>query len=278
MLNKKYDFLTLAEGVVKFNLIFFLTAIISIFYGYMSSERLYHIYEEQFVIIVVSLFCGKIYQYLNGYKFRNMEIKLSSLLLGYTIYVGFYLLLHYLFSNLDDDLLKSRIVSLLAGYVFWLTCTFLAKSNFMSKIIRFLHGTLEYKNLFHLFLMFNLAFLVMIIVMLSVGMLAGRSLFESIFVILYFEIAFIIFHIVIAKAVDYIWDANLLNQNKVSVLGLYCGAIFYIIKVNIISENVLGIISIESDVSLFALLALLLFWTFFIILFHFELRYPIKRR
>lgn len=277
-MNKRYSFLQILEGITKFNVIFFTLALFFAYFNKTSAERIYQMYEEQAIIIFFSILFGKIYQKIDNYKFFTKEIKLKSLFTGYTVYVVGYLLLEFLFTAVNGEELRSKLISLLAGWVYWVSVIWLSKNKIMDKLVRFLHGTLDYKNIFQLFVMFNIAFFMLILVMVSVGMLAGRSLFESIFIIIYFEAAFLIFHVVIAKAFDYIWNAETFEHKKISILGLYFASILYVTKLNVIDETLLGIASTKNNMSLFAVLTLILFWTFFAILFHFELKYPIRRR
>lgn len=277
-MNKRYSFLQLLEGITKFNIIFFIVSLFAMYFYKGISENIYIIYEKQLIIIIVSLLIGKIYQKMNNYKFLTKTIKLQSLLVGYTSYVVFFLLADFFTKEVDLEVLKSNIISLAIGYLYWFTVIWLSQLSFMSQLIKYLHSSLEYKNFYYLFLIFNIAFFILLLVMVSVGMLAGRSLFESIFVILYFELTFLVFHVVVAKAFDYIWSEEIVEQKKVSVLGVYFASILYVLKLNVIDETLLGFANTKNNMSLFAVLILILFWTFFILLFHFDLRYPNGRK
>jgi hypothetical protein len=161
---------------------------------------------------------------------------------------------------------------------YWVMILWFCSNSFMKPIIKFLQGTLDFQHFYQLFIMFNISFFILILIMIAVGMFAGRSLFESIFIIIYVELAFLVFHIFVGKIFDFIWSPETFDQKKVSILGLYIGSICYVIKIHLIDENLLGISVPKNDMSLFAALALISFWTFFAILFHFEIKYPMNKR
>ncbi|MEQ9115710.1 MAG: hypothetical protein RLN62_02830 [Rickettsiales bacterium] len=265
-MNKKISFLSILEGVVKFNIILFCFGVVFSLVKFPSVERFLFLFEEQFFLIISSILLGKIYQSAFGYKFSAASIKMQSIFFGYVVY-SLFRLLSGVFSSQESLLSISTLISFIVGFIYWYCIIFLSKNTFMKRIIDFLHGTVEYKSFFQLFWMFNVAFFVLIIVMISVGMLAGRSLFSSIFVILYFEVAFIVFNIFSAKFFDYLWSNNTFDQKKVSVMGLYFASIVYVLKINIIDENIFGILQANNDKAILAVAALISFWTFFVLLF-----------
>lgn len=87
---------------------------------------------------------------------------------------------------------------------------------------------------------------------------------------MYFEIAFIVFHVFLAKIFDYFWSYETYDQKKVSIMGLYFASILYVAKLNIINESFFGVMRIESTKAVLSVLALISFWTFFCLLFRFD--------
>ena len=266
-MNKKISFLLMLEGVVKLNIAFLFIIFLLMLIKDISTEKLLFLCEQQTLLILLSIFFGKVYQKTQGYKFRTQDIKMSSLLIGYTIYFCIYLISSLFFKEYNS---KNTFLGLVAGYAYWFGVTWLARNSFLDGFIRFLHGTIGYKSFFQLFWMFNIAFFVLIFVMISVGMLAGKSLFGSIFAILYFEIAFIVFHVFLAKIFDYFWSHQTYDQKKVSIMGLYFASILYVAKLSIINESFFGVMRIESTKAVLSVVALISFWTFFCLLFRFD--------
>jgi len=178
-------------------------------------------------------------------------------------------------------LLLLLVLSLTFGAMYWHIVVSLQQLSILSSIIKFLDIEFTYKDFIHLVLILNAAFFVIIAAILMIGPVNNRSIVESLFVIAYLEAAFFVFHFVVAKIVDMIWHSNNIKFGNVSMLGMTLGSICYVSKINIIDKSLLNLFYLNSDkgfAPLLAVVTLILFWSFFALLFHFEVKYPLKGR
>ena len=156
---------------------------------------------------------------------------------------------------------------------------YLTNLSMFSSTMHFLGNGFSYKQLFYIFVMLNIVFLAVTIVLLVIGPVSGKTFFQTLFIILYFQAAFFIFHIVVSKIVDIVWLPTNANKDKVSLLGVFCGSIIYATKFAIIDKQLLHIVSKHGNKApLIAVLVIMSFWAFFYFLFHIEIKYPLRKR
>jgi len=173
-------------------------------------------------------------------------------------------------------------LSLVMGLLYWIIVVALSKSSFLNFIIKFLDVDFTYKDFLRVILIINLFFAATLFIACFVVPHSSldRDIFSSIFVILYFEIAFFVTHFVVAKIVDLIWHRKDKVFSNASMLGLILGSMFYVIKINVIDKSLLHLFyfsPVKGASPLIAWVALVVFWSFFALLFHFEVKYPLKR-
>jgi hypothetical protein len=173
-------------------------------------------------------------------------------------------------------------LSLVIGLLYWFVVVALSNSSFLNFIIRFLDTDFTYKDFIKVVLIINAFFAVTLFCAYLVVPYSSldRNIFSSIFVILYFEAAFFVIHFVVAKIVDLIWHRKDKVFSNASMLGLILGSMFYVIKINVIDQSLLNLFyfaPIKGSLPLVAWMTLVVFWTFFALLFHFEVKYPLRR-
>jgi|GEM_PF-3442755 len=280
----KLHYRQLLEGIVKFNILFFFVMMAMIYFKYASFEEYYSILGNQLFLIFFTIVFSRCYLKLHNKTIDAMAVTRQSLYIGlvgtviftyfHGVYIGDF--------PFNAHLLLLLVLSLTFGAIYWhLVISLQDLPIVFNNIIKFLDTEFTYKDFINVVLMLNAAFFVILAMVVMIGPENDRSIVESIFVIIYFQAAFFIFHFVVAKIVDMVWNKKNTKFSNVSMLGMTIGSICYIAKINIIDKSLLNLFYFSPNkgpTPLLAVLTLFLFWSFFALLFHFEVKYPLKGR
>lgn len=282
-MKSKLSYRNLLEGIIKFNIIFCAVILYMIYRGKVSFEEYYTILGQQLYLVFFTFIIAKAYLKFHGYKTGDSNITRESIYIGL---VGTVIFTYFRGVYMGDfpfniHLLLLLAMSLTFGMVYWHVVFALKKMNFLDRVIRFLDIEFTYKDFIYLMIILNASFLAIIAMIALVGPITNRGLVESVFVLVYFQIAFFVFHFVVGKCVDSVWHQKTTKFGNVSMFGMVMGSICYITKINVIDKSLLHLFYFSSDkggTPLFAVIILSLFWVFFALLFHFEVKYPLKKR
>ena len=282
-MKSKISYRNLLEGIIKFNIIFLVVILYMIYRGKVSFEEYYTILGQQLYLVFFTFIVGKAYLKFHGHNFNDTTMTRESIYIGL---VGTVIITYFRGVYIGDfpfniHLLLLIAMSLAFGLVYWHVVFALKRMSFLDRIVNFLDVEFTYKDFVYLVMILNAAFIAIIGLLVLVGPQTNRGLVESVFVIVYFQIAFFIFHFVVGKCVDTVWHQKTTRFGNVSMLGMVVGSICYVTKINIIDKSLLHLFYFSSDkggTPLFAVMTLVLFWVFFALLFHFEVKYPLKKK
>ncbi|MCH9754112.1 MAG: hypothetical protein K0T99_04345 [Alphaproteobacteria bacterium] len=282
-MKSKLSYRNLLEGIIKFNIIFFVVMLYMVYSGRVGFEEYYTILGQQLYLIFFTFLVGKAYLKFHGHKTSDSSMTRESVYIGL---VGTVIITYFRGVYLGDfpfnvHLLLLVVMSLVFGMVYWHVVFALKKMTFLDRVVSFLDIEFTYKDFVYLVMILNASFIAIIAMVLLVGPQTSRGLVESLFVIVYFQIAFFIFHFVVGKCVDFVWHKKTTKFGNVSMLGMVMGSIFYVTKINIVDKSLLHLFYFSSDkggTPLFAVVTLILFWVFFALLFHFEVKYPLGKK
>ena len=282
-MKEKLSYRKLLEGGIKFNILFFVLAMLAIYRGMASFGGYYDVLGRQLFLIFSTLIFAKIHLNITTKTADRFAVNRESLCVGLVSTV-IMLYLHGVYIvglPFNIYLLLLIVLSLSLGTLYWFIIIALSKISFLDKLIAFLDIEFTYKDFIHLMMMLNTVFFVIMAVALLVVPDSDRDLFGSVFVVIYFEVAFFVLHFIVAKIVDIIWHKNNHIFGNVSMFGMVIGSICYVVKLNVIDQNLLHLFyfdATKSSTPLLAVVTLVLFWSFFALLFHFEVKYPLKGR
>jgi hypothetical protein len=147
----------------------------------------------------------------------------------------------------------------------------------MKWYIQLLDSKLSYKNLSQIFLLLNISCGLFIFFLLFFN--NKYSVVECIFLLVYFEISFFVFHVIVAKFIDLLWSNSSLKSDAMSLFGFIVASVFYVIKLKLVDESFFKIFEdayINDSKGLVLMIVLSLFWTFFALLFNFKITLPRK--
>jgi hypothetical protein len=285
-MSTKLSYREILEGIVKLNVLFFVVMIFMIWQGVegVTFDTYYYMLGLQLFLVFFSIVFAKIYMKFHKTKVQTMEVTNQSVYIGL---VATNILLCMCGMYLGDFSLNAHLfllvsLSLFGSFVFWFSVFFFQSIKvFLKHLLKFLDTEFTYKDFIYVVIIMNSAFFVIIAAVLLMGPTNGRNIFESLFVIFYFEAAFFVTHFVVAKIVDLAWNSKNEKTWNVSMLGMIMGSIFYITKINVIDKSVLNLFyfdSTQGSTPILAVVTLMLFWSFFALLFHFECKNPLKGR
>ncbi len=273
---------SLFEGIVRFNIIFFIVALCMFYVKTMDVATYYHLLSTQFLVIILTVMFAKFYDTLRNHnKFKESKITNKAIYIGFidTLIVMYICGLIFGYFSWNIKSLHTIFNELIFGILFWMIILYLAKLQLFDRIIKFLTNAFTYVQIFYIFAMLNLIFFAITIVFFTIAPGSGRSFFETIFIILYFQAAFFVFHIAVGRIIDIFWLPDKANYNKVSLLGIFLGAIIFVTKIAIIDQEILNIVYTHGiKAPMIAALSIMAFWSFFYFLFHIEVQYPLKHK
>jgi hypothetical protein len=254
-----------------------------IYRGKVTFEEYYTILGQQLYLVLFTLIIGKAYLKFHGHKASEFNMTKESMYIGL---VGTVIFTYFRGVYLGDfpfniHLLLLVVMSLTFGMVYWHVVFALKRMSFLDRVVNFLDIEFTYKDFVYLVMILNAAFVAIIAMVVLIGPYTNRGMVESLFVIVYFQISFFIFHFVVGKCIDLVWHKKTTKFGNVSMLGMVIGSICYIAKINIIDKSLLHLFYFSSDkggTPLFAVFTLALFWIFFALLFHFEVKHPLKKK
>lgn len=277
--DRPVEFKALLEGFVKLNVLLFVVCIILIYVQKLAVEDYFLFLRNQALLLIVASLVAKGYEYIrHGVPFKELAIKKRSLFIGSLVTMVTLYSCGLIFGQLPLSVgtLYLFLYHLLLALTYWAVVIVLARSGLMDKLIDLLNTCIEYKEFLRLFLIFNLAFF-FIVLMILIAASHNKNLLEIAFIVLYFEISFIIFHIAVAQFVDLIWMPPNKKANNISLFGICLGSVIYAVKFNIIDRRLIGADVAYDKFLLTAIVALLLFWVFFTLLFHLEWRNLLRK-
>lgn len=285
-MNTKINYREMLEGMVKFNVLFLVVMMFMIWQKIegVNFDSYYRMLGLQVFLVFFSVIFGKVYLKINKIKVGAMQVTQKSIYIGLlaTVIMMYICGLHAGDFTLDAHLLLLVSLSVIFGFIYWYCVFFFQKTEvFLKKLIKFLDTEFTYKDFLHLVIIMNAAFFVIIAAVVLMGPTKGRNIFESLFVIFYFEAAFLAMHFIVAKIVDIAWHGKNQKVGNVSMLGMVMGSVFYITKINVIDQSLLNLFYFDAtkgSTPLLAAITLILFWSFFALLFHFEVKMPLKGR
>lgn len=277
--DRPIEFKALLEGFVKLNVLLFVVCIMLIYAQKLIVEDYFLFLRNQALLLIIASLIAKSYEYfMHGIPFKELAVKKKSLFIGslgtMVVLYSCCLIFGRLPLNIETPYLL--LYHLLLALTYWAVVIVLARSNLMDKLIELLNTCIEYKEFLRLFLIFNLAFF-FIVLMILVAASQNKNLLEIAFIVLYFEISFIVFHIAVAQFVDLIWMPPNKKANNISLFGICLGSVIYAVKFNIIDRRLIGAAVAYDKFLLTAIVALLLFWVFFTLLFHLEWRNLLRK-
>jgi hypothetical protein len=278
--DRPIEFKTLLEGFVKLNVLLFVVCIILIYSQKLAVEDYFLFLRNQALLLIVASLIAKGYEHIrDSIPFKELAVKKKSLFLGSLVTLVILYSCGLIFGQLPLSIETSYLLlyHLLLALTYWAVVIVLARSNLMYKLIELLNTCIEYKEFLRLFLIFNLAFF-FIVLMILIAESQNKNLLEIAFIIFYFEISFIIFHIAVAQFVDLIWLPPNKKANNLSLLGICLGSVVYAVKFNIIDRKLIGADVSYDKFLLTAIVALILFWVFFTLLFHLEWKSLLRRK
>jgi len=285
-MSTKMSYREILEGIVKLNVLFFFVMIFMIWQGIegVSFDTYYHMLGLQVFLVFFSILFSKLYLKFHKMKVEDMQVTKKSIYMG-LIATNILLCMCGMYFgdfSLDAHLFLLVSLSMFGSFVFWFSVIFFQSIEvFLKHLLKFLDTEFTYKDFIHLVIIMNAAFFVIIAAVILMGPTNGRNIFESLFVIFYFEAAFLAIHFIVAKIVDMAWHSKNQKIGNVSMFGMVMGSIFYITKINVIDQSVLNLFYFDSTIGstpLLAVITLILFWSFFALLFHFEGKNPLKGR
>jgi len=277
--NRKITLRALCEGVVKFNVLLIVVCAIFFYLERLHVQEYFHFMKNQFLVITLTCLFGKCYEKI----MRSIPFAQPSLY-KYSIFASTFasVLCIYLYGMLTGyfvmkiELLYLLSYHLVLSAIFWMIVIMLYRSSLMSKFIALLDTCFSYKDLYKLFVIFNAIFFIVIFSIIAEAS-SNKNLLEVVFIVLYYEISFLVCHMVIAHCVDLVWRSPIKKTKDFSLFGICIGSMVYMLKLNIIDKKLIGATT-SYDISLLAsILVLILFWIFFTILFHIKEKYILKR-
>jgi hypothetical protein len=274
------SFKLLLEGFVKFNVLFFCVCLVLFYIKRLQVQDYFHFMKNQMLLVVIATLFAKCYERVRReVPFKELNANKMSFFFGTLFSVIFLYASALILKRLP---MKAWVFYLLLYHfllavTYWAVILILGKSNLMKNLIKLLKTCIEYKNFFKLFVIFNVAFFVVVLTVL-VAASQHKSILEIIFVVFYFEISFLIFHIAVAHLVDFIWLPENKKPNNVSLLGVCVGSVIYALKFNIIDRKLIGSFATYDKFLLVAIVSLILFWIFFTLLFHLRWNNLLKRK
>jgi len=282
-MKEKISYRQLFEGGIKFNFLLFILAMLDIYLGTGSFDEYYSILGMQLFVVFSTLSSALIYKKIHDKSERGDFVRKEGLLVGGVVTVVLMYLRGLYVDEVPFDIYLWLFVflSLAMSVLYWLIIISLSNMRFLNRLIRFLDTEFTYKDFIFLITTLNVLFFIIISMLLIIAPGNDRNLFESLFVLIYFESAFFILHFIIAKIIDMVWHKGPSTFTNVSMLGVIMGSIFYVIKINVIDQSLMHLFyfdSTKSSAPLLAVVTLILFWSFFALLFHFEVKYPLKGR
>lgn len=285
-MNAKINYREILEGIVKFNVLFFFVMIFMIWQGIegVSFDSYYHMLGLQVFLVFFTIVFAKLYLRFHKMKVQSMQLTKKSMYMGLVVtIIVLYICGMYAGSfSLDAHLLLLVSLSVIFGFIYWYSVFFFQSTEiFLKHLLKFLDTEFTYKDFIHLVIIMNAAFFVIIAAVILMGPTNGRNIFESLFVIFYFEAAFLAIHFIVAKIVDMAWHSKNQKVGNVSMFGMVVGSVFYITKINVIDQSILNLFYFDATKGsspLLAVITLILFWSFFALLFHFEGKIPLRGR
>ncbi|NRA73267.1 MAG: hypothetical protein HRU36_00775 [Rickettsiales bacterium] len=279
-IRSRINFSILLEGFVKLNLVLLGVCLILFYVKRLQVHDYFYFMKNQALLVFVTSIVAKFYEWFRyRTQFKELYVRRLSIFYG-SLFSVFFLYIIALFSKyllFRKEVFYLFLYHIVLAITYWFVIIILARSHFMRNLIKFLKTCLEYKDLFKLFLIFNIVcFVAVLIVLMTIS--RDRSIFETIFIVLYFEISFLIFHLVVAHIVDFIWLPENNIRNRISLCGVCMGSVLYALKFNIIDKKLLGLSTDYDKLLLTAIIALMLFWVFFTLLFHLKWKNLLKRR
>ena len=278
--DRAISFKVLLEGFVKFNVLLFSVCLVLFYIKRLHVEDYFYFMKNQVLLIMIASIFVKFYEWFK-YKIRFRELSAYKLSIFFGSLFAVIALYAYalIFEHLPCrlELLYLFLYHIVLAVTYWFVIIVLSRSNLMKKLIELLKTCIEYKDLFRLFLIFNIVFFVVVLVVL-IAASQQRNVLETIFIIFYFEISFIIFHIAVAHFVDFIWLPENKKINNISLFGVCVGSVLYVLKFNIIDRKLMGSFVTYDKFLLTAIVSLILFWIFFTLLFHLEWKNLLKRK
>jgi hypothetical protein len=237
-----------------------------------NTEDYFHFMKNQILLLILaSLFAQCYEKFWHDVPFKYLSIKKSSILLGSFLAIVLLYICAILFKYLPLNLgvVYLFLYHFLLAVTYWAVIIILSSSGLMRKLIAILQTCIDYRDFFRLFVIFNISFFILILAFLITAS-QKRNVLETIFIIIYFEVSFLVFHIASAHLIDFIWTPKDKKANNVSLLGLCIASVIYAVKLNIIDRKLVGSFVMYDKLLLTAIVALILFWVFFTLLFHLE--------
>lgn len=262
------------EGLFKVNLLCLCVLPFVLYFTEIKIVDYFYLMKLQFIAWFCPVIIALLYEKMRFRRKLGTSIYRSSLYVGIVISsILFFLCTEFIFHTVEkfESLMLSMVVFLAWAFYIFITLKIQELCAF-KWYIRLLDLKLSFKSVFQIFLLLNIsfAFIIFLFMLYSIK----YSFLELLFILLYLEAAFFIFHIVVAKCVDVVWSKSSMKTADVSLLGLVVASIMYVIKVKLVEEKFLGIfedVYINNPKVLTLIIVLMLFWTFFTLLFNFKI-------
>lgn len=262
------------EGFFKVNLLCLCILPFVLYFTEIQIVDYFYLMKLQFMAWLFPIIITLLYEKVRFKRKLGVSIYLSSLYVGVIIAsVLFFLFTEFVLHTAEKLEALVLSISVLVVWAFYLFLTLKIQELCELKwYIKLLDLRISYHSIFQIFLLLNISFAFVIFIFILHSVKYG--VLELLFILLYLEAAFFIFHIIVAKCVDFVWNKSSMKKTEVSLLGLIVASIMYVIKVKLVEEKFFGIfedVYINDKKVLTLILVLILCWVFFTLMFNFKI-------
>lgn len=279
----KTDYKKVLSGVVKVNVVSFIAAMLMLYFSSLTLSKFYDLLTDQLFLVVLTMFFAKWHHVLKFPKSSVSDHTLDkkSIFYGFidTIIITHVCGLFFDQYSLNDEFFHTLFNNSIMGAFYWALVLYFQDLKLGEGCVSFVEKTFSYSKMLYVFAIMNVVVGILLLLITHVSIMPSHPFSNVLFAVVYFQVSFLVFHIVIAKIIDAIWLPNTYSKNSVSLLGLYFGSIFYIYKFDIFDKEIFNIqYTHGSATPLTAALTLIIFWTFFSLLFKFNIIKHTKKK
>lgn len=263
------------EGFFKVNLLCLCILPFVLYLTEIQTVDYFSLMKLQFVAWVFPMAIALFYEKMRFRRRLGVSIYRSSLYVSVVIASAiFFLFTEFVLHTVEQFEALIISIAVLVAWAFYLFFTLKIQELCAFKwYIKLLDLRISYYSIFQIFLLLNISFAFVILIFILSN--AKYSVVELLFILLYLEAAFFVFHIIVAKCVDFVWSKSSMKKTDVSLLGLVVASIMYVIKVKLVEEKFFGIfedVYINDQKVLTLILVLILCWVFFTLMFNFKIK------
>ena len=146
------------EGIIKFNIVFFITALGMFYFKTMSIQNYYELMGTQLIIVITTIFFAKCHDVLTSRNhFKDYSVKRRSIYFGFVyamifLYLGGLVLGYFTWSLNLAHIIFNELVF---GAIYWMIICYLVQLPFFSSIIHFLGNGFSYKQILYIFIILS---------------------------------------------------------------------------------------------------------------------------